>query len=370
MRLAPLRAALLSWYDDHARTLPWRQAPAAGGQVHADAYAVWVSEVMLQQTRVETVLRYYEPFLARFPDAQALAAASEDAVMAAWSGLGYYRRARYLHKGVREVVARYGGDVPKDVDARRSLPGVGRYTSGAIGSIAFGLQEPIVDGNVMRVFARLFAIDTPLGKPVTDTRMWALAEALVEGERPGDLNQALMELGATVCVKAAPCCEQCPVHMHCEARQEGRERELPIPRAKRPPKRLACVAVLARLGERFCLQRGAGSLFGGLWNLPMAEGEGVAAARVALDAAGVAADLGAKPAATPAASLAATVEHVLTHRRLTVQVYRVDLGPAPADKMRHALREDVRFVLPAELPELGVSALTKKAIAAVEQDAL
>ena len=182
--MASIRRKLLAWYDRAARDLPWRET--------RDPYAIWVSEIMLQQTRVETVIPYYERFLERFPTALALAEADEDAVLSQWSGLGYYRRARLLHAGVREVVAEYGGRVPEDADARLALPGVGRYTAGAIGSIAFGREEPVVDGNVTRVLARLFRIGTPVGAAVTSKRLWDEDCCLVRGPRPGDLNQALM----------------------------------------------------------------------------------------------------------------------------------------------------------------------------------
>lgn len=352
--LANLRAALLEWYDGHARVLPWRTPPASTEA--ADPYAVWVSEVMLQQTRVETVLRYYGPFMARFPTAAALADASEDAVMAAWSGLGYYRRARFLHQGVREVVARYGGRVPQDPAARSELPGVGRYTAGAIGSIAFGRAEPIVDGNVVRVLARLFAIDTPPGTRETDTRMWALAGALVEGPRPGDFNQSLMELGATVCSKGMPRCELCPLTGACQARAQGRQGELPRPRAKKPPKPVSLAAVVVHGDDRLCLQRGSGTLFGGLWNLPMAEGRGPRAARAALVASGI--------AATPATKPVARLEHVLTHRRLSVAVFLAPLSQRAPESAIHGDREHVRVVKLGALPTLGLSSLTKKILGA------
>jgi A/G-specific adenine glycosylase len=341
--LRSIRAALLDHYDAHARDLPWRRT--------RDPYAIWVSEIMLQQTRVDTVLRYYEPFLARFPNAQTLAAAEEDAVLAAWSGLGYYRRARLLHAGVREVVAQYAGYVPKDSTLRRSLPGIGRYTAGAIGSIAFDLPEPLVDGNVARVFARLFAIDTPLGRADTQTRLWALAEALVPGPRPGALNQALMEIGATLCTKAAPSCTRCPVATHCEARAQERVRALPVVTKKRPPKPVALVGVVVSNARReLLLVRGAEQLFGGLWNLPMAEGSDHEAAAALLKTLGVHARLHTQTRGE--------FEHVLTHRRLSVQMFVADL-------VEFAASSELKLHDRAQLSQLGVSRLTSKALAAV-----
>jgi A/G-specific adenine glycosylase len=341
-----LRAQLLRWYDRAARDLPWRRS--------RDPYAIWVSEIMLQQTRVQTVVRYYERFLERFPTTHALAAAEQDAVMAAWSGLGYYRRARMLHEGVREVVARYGGAVPEQPEALRALPGVGRYTAGAIGSIAFERQEPVVDGNVARVLCRLFAIDEPPARAAVQQRLWQQAEQLVKGPRPGALNQALMELGATLCSKQQPACERCPVREHCQARAQGRASELPVAQVKKPPRPQALVALLATRGDAARLElwlgRGEGGLFGGLWNLPMADGRGRAAARALLAGSALQGRLAARPEAE--------LEHVLTHRRLQVQLWRV----------RDARAErggPLRAVPVRELSALGISRLTHKALDAL-----
>jgi A/G-specific adenine glycosylase len=338
-----IRSALLAHYDAHARDLPWRRT--------RDPYAIWVSEIMLQQTRVETVLRYYDRFLERFPDLASLAAADEDAVLAAWSGLGYYRRARLLHAGVREVVARYGGRVPEDAGERRSLPGVGRYTAGAIGSIAFERQEPLVDGNVARVFARLFAIDTPLGRGDTQQRLWALAERIVRGERPGALNQALMELGARVCTPAAVSCDSCPVAKHCRARQEQRVRELPVANPKPAPKLREVVATLVRdVDDRVLLLRSDAGLFAGLWNLPMADGRGWQRARALLAEHGVRAKLKRAPCAQ--------LEHVLTHRHLRIRLFTGEL------EQQLPAKPELRLQPEALLHELGVSRLTHKALEA------
>ena len=301
-----MRAALLRWYDAHKRALPWRET--------RDPYAIWVSEIMLQQTRVETVIPYWTRFLERFPTTHDLAAADEDDVLSMWSGLGYYRRARLLHAGVKEVVARYDGAVPEDAEARRGLPGVGRYTAGAIGSIAFDRAEPIVDGNVARVLTRVHGIDTPLGRRDTERRLWAESERLVAGPRPGDLNQALMELGARVCTPKSPRCDACPVAA-CFARDEGKQRELPVPRPKKAPKAVRLSAVVATRGGR-----------------------------VALREAGVKARLARDPAAE--------VEHVLTHRRLGVRVWRATAA-APSSDGARLFSED-------ELSEVGVSTLTRK----------
>jgi A/G-specific adenine glycosylase len=344
-RTSTLRRALLSWYARAARDLPWRRT--------RDPYAIWVSEIMLQQTRVDTVLRYYDRFLQRFPTPYALAAADEDAVMAAWSGLGYYRRARLLHSGVREVVARYGGSVPQDADARRALPGIGRYTAGAIGSIAFERAEPIVDGNVARVLCRVHAIETPPEDTATQRALWQHAEALVHGEQPGALNQALMELGATVCSKSSPRCAACPLRAHCRAHAMGRTSELPRARSKKPPREVALVALLATSGRgaklALLLDRGQGSLFGGLWNLPMTEGDGRDAALALCERAQLRGRLATRSPAS--------VEHVLTHRKLHVQLWPLRDAVAKGGSA-------LRAVPLPELDALGVSRLTHKALQA------
>jgi A/G-specific adenine glycosylase len=341
---AAMRRALLDWYDRQARALPWR------GQ--SDPYAIWVSEVMLQQTRVDTVLGYYGRFLQRFPTPAALAAAGEDQVLAAWSGLGYYRRARLLHQGVREVVARYGGQVPREPEARRALPGVGRYTAGAIGSIAFGLPEPLVDGNVARVLSRVHGIDTPQGRADTERALWAHAGRLVPGPRPGDLNQALMELGATLCTKHAPECARCPLKRHCVAARQGRTAELPAVRARKPPRAVELGALLVvsgrGAGTRVWLARGERSLFGGLWNLPSVESHARAELQTALAALGLRGRLSAAPVGA--------LQHVLSHRKLEVQLWRVD---GARGKSGETLQP---FALEA-LPGVGTSSLTRKLLA-------
>jgi A/G-specific adenine glycosylase len=345
--LAQVRAQLLAWYEASARDLPWRRT--------RDPYAIWLSEVMLQQTRVDTVLRYYERFLAQFPSAAALADASEDAVMAAWSGLGYYRRARLLHSGVREVVARYGGQVPREPDALRALPGVGRYTAGAIASIAFEQPEPVVDGNVARVLCRLLALEGAPEDRALQAQLWTTAGKLAGGPRPGALNQALMELGATSCSKHAPQCWRCPVRAQCRAHAQGRQAELPRARSKKPPRAVELVALIARTdGDAVWLGKGEGALFGALWNLPMSEGRGRAAARELLEQSGL--------RGTLAARASAEIEHVLTHRCFAVQLWVVSKARAGKDS-------GLRSVALAELDTLGVSRLTHKALAAAGQPA-
>ena len=199
--VANFRRSLLKWYDEHRRDLPWRQT--------RDPYRIWLSEIMLQQTRVAAVLEHYRIFLERFPDVYALFAASEDSVLAAWSGLGYYRRARMLHQCAKEIVERHGGSFPQSSEVLRQLPGIGRYTAAAIASIAFSEPVAVVDGNVERVLRRLS------GTELTKEQDWQQAQAMLAPSRPGDFNQAMMELGATVCVPREPRCLLCPVRKCC-----------------------------------------------------------------------------------------------------------------------------------------------------------
>lgn len=308
--------------------MPWRFPQGA-----ADPYRVWVAEVMLQQTRVEAVVPYYERFLARFPTLAALAAAADDEVLALWGGLGYYARARNLARAAREATARHGG-LPASLEALRALPGFGPYTAGAVASIAFAIPAAAVDGNAARVLARLFAIEGAPAAAATRARLAALADELVDPGRPGDLNQALMDLGATVCGRA-PACRRCPLAALCAARATGRAGLLPAPR-RRPARRpliLAC-AVARRGGALLLVRRPAGGLFGGLWAPPAAEvaaGEDARRAlSLALRAQGLRGRVGAELAAC---------ERLLTHRALTLRAFAFEpaRGAAPArDGLRWA----------------------------------
>jgi len=263
-----LQAELLAWYREARRDLPWRAT--------RDPYAVWVSEAMLQQTRVETAEPYWRRFMERFPTIEALAAASEDAVLAAWSGLGYYRRARALRAAAQQVRDLHGGSFPRDPAQALALPGVGRYTAGAVLSIAYDLPRPVVDGNVTRVFARLFELEGVVGSPPLERRLWDLAESLVStAGGAGDWNQAVMELGATVCTPRTPSCESCPVARHCGAHAAGRVAELPHPKPR--PATLAVeleVLHIAREASILLERRPPGGRMGGLWQLPTREREG------------------------------------------------------------------------------------------------
>ena len=252
-----IQAALLRHYDRHARDLPWR--------AETDPYRIWVSEVMLQQTRVETVVPYYRRWLEQFPDVDRLASADVDDVLLAWQGLGYYRRAKNLHAGAAVVRERHGGLLPDSYEALRALPGVGEYTAGAVASIAFGEAVPAVDGNVKRVLARLHDEPAPGG-----AWLRRVAGELVDRDRPGDWNQALMELGATVCTPANPRCGACPVAEWCRARAAGTQAQRPAPRSKKEvPARTFVVAVVVDAGGRaLVVRRPDDGLLAGMWAFP------------------------------------------------------------------------------------------------------
>ncbi len=257
-----MRAALLSWYRAARRDLPWRRT--------SDPYAVWVSEVMLQQTRVETALPYYARFLRALPTVHALAEAPVDRVLELWSGLGYYRRARLLHRGAIDVVQKHGGRLPRDPKALLAISGIGPYTAGAIASIAFGIEAPIVDGNVARVLSRAAALRDAPSSARGKRKLWMLAETLVQGSAPGDLNQALMELGATVCTPTNPTCTSCPLEGQCEGRARGIEHTLPRTAQKKPPTVVALSALVIEAKSQIVLgKRKADSLYGGMWEPPM-----------------------------------------------------------------------------------------------------
>lgn len=255
---------LLAWYDEHARVLPWRG-------IH-DPYRTWVSETMLQQTRVETVLSYYERFLTRFPTVEALAQAPEENVLKLWEGLGYYRRARNLQKGAQQVMAEFGGEIPSDPAQLMHIHGIGEYTAGAIASIAFDRPVPAVDGNVIRVTSRLRGIRENVGIPSVKRQIAAEAAALVSRDRPGDFNQAMMDLGATVCTPGTPSCEKCPLCAHCDAYAEGDAEDIPQLPRRNPPKEIEYDLCLIYAGGRVLMRQRTEVMLGGLWVYPMIDG--------------------------------------------------------------------------------------------------
>lgn len=260
-RVPDLAPPLLTWFDSQARELPWRRS--------RNPYHIWVSEIMLQQTQVETVIPYYERWLARFPTVLALAEADQHAVLHLWQGLGYYARARNLHAAARQIVTELGGELPTTRDGWLKIKGVGRYTAGAIASIAFDEPVAVVDGNVKRVLARLFDVDLDIKSSAGEAALWALAEPLVPAARPGDYNQGLMELGATICRPKNPACLLCPLHAPCLARQRGLQHERPVVKKRAATPHYDVAAGIIRHNGRILIaQRPADKLLGSLWEFP------------------------------------------------------------------------------------------------------
>jgi A/G-specific adenine glycosylase len=257
-----LASQLLNWYNQNKRDLPWRRFGLS-------PYAIWVSEIMLQQTRVETVIPYYAKWLRLFPTVDALAHASEQAVLNAWEGLGYYSRARNFHKAAKIVANEYHGELPRDLLELRKLPGIGRYTVGALASIIFGMDEPALDGNLKRVYARLFDVSEPINSPAGEKILWRLAKENLPKGQAADFNQALMDLGASICVPKNPRCLICPVMKNCQAREHGTQNIRPVKTPKKEsPHHVHAAAVMIRAGKVLLAQRPSSGLLGGMWEFP------------------------------------------------------------------------------------------------------
>jgi A/G-specific adenine glycosylase len=254
------RAALIAWYRREGRKLPWRTT--------ADPYRILVSEMMLQQTQVVTVLRYYDRWCELFPTLESLAHADETDVLHAWQGLGYYSRARHLHQCARWVLEHCGGELPRDVKSLRQLPGIGRYTAGAVASFAFNLPAPILDANVTRVLARLINLETPIDREPGKSTLWELAEKLVRGREPGTFNSALMELGALICTPRAPVCERCPVQTYCRA---SSPQDIPRKSIRAEVERRQENYRWIRRGDQVLLRKCVGPRWKGMWTLPLAD---------------------------------------------------------------------------------------------------
>lgn len=344
--MSPFTRDLLAWYDIAARVLPWR------GEA-VPPYHTWLSEIMLQQTRVQTVLPYFHRFLERFPRVQDLAVAPLDEVLAMWSGLGYYSRARNLHRAAQMVVEQ--GAFPDTIKGLRALPGVGEYVSAAVGSISFGLPVPAVDGNLERVLSRVHA------HPGGRTKIRDIAQVLVPANRPGDFNQALMDLGSRICKPKSPSCPDCPVQVHCAGLKTGTPTAFPEPKKRRVvPTRAGFAAALWRDGRLLLARRPNQGLFGGLYELPGALVDG-AADPVAEVTAMLADQVGLDVAVR---SRLGTVKHTLTHMHLMVTVVGVEDvgGPNPPVLSRYTA---FRWVDPADivtLESLGLSTLARKTL--------
>ena len=346
--LARARARLLDWYDLHARDLPWRRT--------RDPYAIWISETMLQQTRVDTVIPYYTRFLERFPDVASLASADLEDVYTLWTGLGYYSRARNLHGAAQSVVTDWSGKLPDRAESLRELKGIGRYTAGALASIAFDREEALVDGNVIRVLSRFLDIREDVGESQVVEYFWRLAAAIVVGKRPGDLNQALMELGATVCTPRSPACADCPLARPCAGRAAGDPAALPRKKKRTRVRKVEAVAAwIERRGRVLAVRRPEGGLLGGLWELPGGELE-----------AGESPDEGLHRCLGEAVGLrvggleaTGEVEHLFSHRRLRLHVFR---GLEVSGRVRREGFAEHRWLTPAALAALPHGGPPRKAL--------
>ncbi len=307
-RLAP---GLLAWYRQHGRTLPWRGL--------SGPYAVWVSEIMLQQTRVEAVIPYFEKWMRLFPTLRDLAEASEQDVLKAWEGLGYYSRARNLHKAAKIVVVQHNEKLPRDLKALRKLPGIGRYTVGAIASIAFNMDEPTLDGNLRRVFARLFDVNAPADSTAGGKILWKLAAEHLPKGQAGDYNQALMDLGAAICLPKKPRCLLCPLMDMCESRANGTQEQRPVLKPKKETPHYVHVAgAIVKDGKALLSKRPSNGLLGGMWEFPngRVDGEPLEELESALET-------GYRLTVQRGEALG-IVKHAYTHFRVTVHAYRCE----------------------------------------------
>ncbi|MEZ4459665.1 MAG: A/G-specific adenine glycosylase [bacterium] len=331
--LAPeIRPAMLGWFERVKRDLPWRQT--------SDAYAIWISEIMCQQTQVATVIPYWERWMAAFPDAQTLAATELDDVLSYWAGLGYYRRARMIHAAAKQIV---DVGLPSDFEGWKALPGVGRYTAGAVASIAFDEHVAVVDGNVERVLSRLFMIGALASNSQREKQLWKCAQAIVDPERPGDFNQAIMELGALVCTPRSPKCDECPIQAQCQAFAAGSVASFPPPKKKtRVKSQVTHLVGLRHEGSYAFVQRPLDGLHGGLWEFPSADDSAFEAFRARH--------------AQPIWQVG-EFEHLFSHIRMT---YRVHLSEAATRS------DDYRWV--DQPSELALSAAMQKALRIVEAE--
>jgi len=341
---------LLAWYGRCGRDLPWRNT--------RDPYRIWLSEVMLQQTGVDTVIPYYHRFLERYPDVASLAGAPLEEVIELWAGLGYYRRARNLHAAAERVVALHDGRFPGDVERLQSLPGVGRSTAGAIAALAFNRPAPILDGNVRRVLCRLFALGGDPRCAAAEKRLWAWAEALTSRERPHDYTQAIMDLGAVVCTPRRPRCSECPLRQLCQGYQRGLAEQLPEARQRKPlPLRRQVALVVWREGKILVCRRGLDGMLGGLWEFPsrtLDEGEPTEKALARLLSAH----------GTTAPCLLGGVRHVYSHFRLEVALYGATVDRLP----QVAESSDCRWLTLQELEQLALHGAHQKALPLIPKD--
>lgn len=345
-----------TWFAEHRRRMPWRD--------HPTPYRVWISEIMLQQTRVDTVIPYFERFVREFPDVGALADASLDAVLKLWEGLGYYARARNLHRAAGRVVARHGGRLPGDVQTLRTLPGLGEYTAAAIASIGYGVALPVLDGNVLRVVARFRAIDADITRTATRRAMTEYLASRMDGTDPGVFNQALMELGALVCRPVGPDCPACPLGAECRARRRNRVADFPVKPVKRPvPHYDVGVGIVRRRdGKILIARRKVTGMLGGLWEFPGGKRRGNEAVeetvrREVLEETGIAIRVGAPLGA---------LRHAYSHFRITLHAFH---ARHVAGRARALAADKVRWVRDSELDAYAFPAANRKLISMLHSQA-
>lgn len=339
---------LLDWYAREQRSLPWRGSP--------DAYAVWVSEIMLQQTRVETVIPYFERWMQRFPNLYALASASEQEVLSVWEGLGYYSRARNLHKAAGMVVEQFGGQIPNHRAGLEKLPGIGAYTAGAIASMAFGQDEAALDGNIRRVLARVFGVRTPARSPAGERELWDLARAHLPPGQAGDYNQAIMDLGATVCTPRSPNCLLCPLMELCQARQQGLQEELPVLATRPPVPHYTVAAAILRRGDSVLIaHRHSKDLLGGMWEFPGGSIEDGESLEECLRRE-IGEELGAQLRVEAPFGV---YQHAYTHFKVTLHAFLCHLADSSPEPQPLAASE-LRWVPPAQLGDFPMGKIDRQ----------
>ncbi|OUC05017.1 adenine glycosylase [Litorilinea aerophila] len=358
LNVSEIGQRLVRWHQEHQRALPWRQEPAG----RRDDYAVWVSEIMAQQTRLDTVVDYYRRWMDRFPTLEALAAADQQEVLKLWEGLGYYARARNLHRAARQVLQEHGGRVPDRRTALLQLPGIGPYTAGAILSLAYGQREPILDGNVKRVLSRLADVDTPIEQQETLRRLWQLAQAVVEAAPEGEagtVNEALMELGATVCTPTSPRCLLCPLADLCQAAARGTQAERPVTSPRRPTPHYDVAAGIIWRGAPYrsdllVAQRPQEGMLGGLWEFPGGKLEAGDPDLASCLQREIREELGIE---IQVLSPLMQVRHAYTHFRITLHAFHA----RHVQGVPQALGcDDWRWIAPAELTRLPLPVTDQK----------
>jgi A/G-specific adenine glycosylase len=344
--LTPFSEKLLTWYAAHARDLPWRG--------HPDPYAVWVSEIMLQQTRVETVIPYYQKWMAYFPTVFDLAVAPQQDVLALWEGLGYYARARNMHRAAGLIVEQFDGQIPVDAETLQTLPGIGRYTAAAIASIAFNQDDAALDGNIRRVLARVFDVTEPARSTIGERLLWQLAEEHLPPGSAGQYNQAIMDLGAMVCTPKSPNCNACPLAGICQARALGIQEERPVMKTKSAtPHHTVTAAIIRRNGQVFIAQRPEKGLLGGMWEFPGGKtesGESLDAClkREICEELGIDIEI-SKPFGI--------YQHAFTHFRITLHAFECMLADGSPVAREH---QNLRWVKPAELKNFPMGKIDRQ----------